>query len=415
MKKSTFTILAVVVGLAAGLVSMQPEVLGQGKEPIKIGMIADSTGGLAAYGYSHERVLRAAIKKINGEGGISGRPIELYVEDTESKPPVGALKFRKLVESNGVSFVIDSNSSGVAIACAPIAKELKTPYFPCAGATEISGENGNRYVFQPCTNVRQEAKGVAKFAAEKIGKKWVTVVVNYAWGWSNEKEFIQFIKEAGGEVLTSIRVPLGTGDWLPYLAGKIPKEAEAVYFANFGSDFLSFIRDLHAVRPDIKKLGAVYAISAQDTQKLGEAAEGLYCIAPYPTRYEGLKTDFNKAYRDMINVDPEGVEVGTGKRFVLAYNWAVWESMFLLKAGIEKSGWKGNKDTPRLIETLEGMTFKQGIEFPQGEGYVRKEDHLSQVGLYVEQIRKGVIEVVARIPPEAVVYTPEKNHSKEAF
>ena len=415
MKKSTFTILAVVVGLAAGLVSMQPEVLGQGKEPIKIGMIADSTGGLAAYGYSHERVLRAAIKKINGEGGISGRPIELYVEDTESKPPVGALKFRKLVESNGVSFVIDSNSSGVAIACAPIAKELKTPYFPCAGATEISGENGNRYVFQPCTNVRQEAKGVAKFAAEKIGKKWVTVVVNYAWGWSNEKEFIQFIKEAGGEVLTSIRVPLGTGDWLPYLAGKIPKEAEAVYFANFGSDFLSFIRDLHAVRPDIKKLGAVYAISAQDTQKLGEAAEGLYCIAPYPTRYEGLKTDFNKAYRDMINVDPEGVEVGTGKRFVLAYNWAVWESMFLLKAGIEKSGWKGNKDMPRLIETLEGMTFKQGIEFPQGEGYVRKEDHLSQVGLYVEQIRKGVIEVVARIPPEAVVYTPEKNHSKEAF
>ncbi|MGE5839296.1 MAG: hypothetical protein ACM34H_05130, partial [Deltaproteobacteria bacterium] len=132
----------------------------------------------------------------------------------------------------------------------------------------------------------------------------------------------------------------------------IPKEAEAVYFANFGSDFLSFIRDLHAVRPDIKKLGAVYAISAQDTQKLGEAAGGLYCIAPYPTRYEGLKTDFNKAYREMINVDPEGIEAGTGKRFVLAYNWAVWESMFLLKAGIEKSGWKSSKDTPKLIETL---------------------------------------------------------------
>ena len=415
MKKSVFIILAVVVGLVAGLLTMQPVALSQSKEPIKIGMIADSTGGLAAYGYSHERVLRAAIKKINGDGGIGGRPIELYVEDTESKPPVGALKFRKLVESNGVSFVIDSNSSGVAIACAPIAKELKTPYFPCAGATEISGENGNRYVFQPCTNVRQEAKGVAKFAVEKIGKKWVTVVVNYAWGWSNEKEFTDFIKQAGGEVLTSIRVPLGTGDWLPYLAGKIPKEAEAIYFANFGSDFLSFIRDLHAVRPDIKKLGAVYAISAQDTEKLGEAAEGLYCIAPYPTRYEGLKTDFNKAYRDMINVDPEGIEMGTGKRFVLAYNWADWESMFLLKAGIEKSAWKSNKDTPKLIETLEGMAFKQGVEFPQGEGYVRKEDHLSQVGLYIEQIRKGVIEVVARIPPEAVVYTPEKDHSKEAF
>jgi hypothetical protein len=61
------------------------------------------------------------------------------------------------------------------------------------------------------------------------------------------------------------------------------------------------------------------------------------------------------------------------------------------------------------------MPFKQGLEFPQGEGYVRKEDHLSQVGLYIEQIRKGTIDVVARIQPEAVVYTPEKDHSKEAF
>ena len=68
MKRSVFIVVAVVVGLAAGLLSMQPQAVGQSKEPIKIGMIADSTGGLAAYGYSHEKVLRAAIKKINSEG-----------------------------------------------------------------------------------------------------------------------------------------------------------------------------------------------------------------------------------------------------------------------------------------------------------------------------------------------------------
>jgi len=88
-------------------------------------------------------------KKINGEGGISGRPIELYVEDTESKPPVGALKFRKLVESNGVSFVIDSNSSGVAIACAPIAKELKTPYFPARAPRKSPVKTGTAMCSSP--------------------------------------------------------------------------------------------------------------------------------------------------------------------------------------------------------------------------------------------------------------------------
>jgi branched-chain amino acid transport system substrate-binding protein len=385
------------------------------KEPIKIGILVEKTGGLAAYGYSHEKVMVAAVKKVNQEGGIAGRPVDLYVEDSESKPPVGTLKFRKLVETNGVDFVFNSNSSGVAIACNPIAKELKTPYFPCSAAAEIAGDKGNRYVFQACTNVNQECKGAAEFAVKTLGKKWITVVVNYAWGWSNEIEFSKVIKEKGGSVLKSIRVPLGTGDWLPYLKGQIPAEAEAVYFANFGSDFLSFSRDLHAVRPDIKRLGAVYAISAQDPKKLGIEGEGMYCVTSYPTRLEGLNTKPNKAFRDLIGVDPDGKETGTGKYYVLAYDWAVWQPFFALKAAIEKSGWKGRADTPKVIQTLEGMAFKESVEFPQGDMYIRAEDHLSITNLYIEQIQKGELKVVARISAKDAAYTPMVDFRKEGF
>ncbi|OPY65953.1 MAG: hypothetical protein A4E57_03009 [Syntrophorhabdaceae bacterium PtaU1.Bin034] len=385
------------------------------KGPIKIGVVADKTGGLAAYGYSHEKVIKAAAARMNKAGGIAGRQVEVFVEDTESKPSVGALKFRKLIETSGVDFILDSNSSGVGVACAPIAKELKTAYFPSASATEISGDKGNRYVFQSCTSVRAEAKGGAKFAVKNIAKKWVTVVVNYAWGWSNEQDFKKYITENGGTVLASIRVPLGTSDWLPYLKGKIPKDAEGVFFANFGSDFLSFIRDLHAVRPDIKKLGAVYALSAQDIKKLGPAAEGLYCLTPYPTRLEGLNTKSNKTFRDAIGVDPDGKEIGTGTRLVLAYNWAMWEAMHVLKAGIEKSGWQGKADTPKLIKALEGMQFKESVEFPQGDMRIRAEDHMTVAGLYVEQVVKGELKVVGRIPAEDTVYPPQVDLSKEAF
>ena len=395
--------LVVVLALNSG----EKNAVGQAKkQPINVGLLADKTGGHAAYGYSHEKVMIAAVAKVNKEGGIMGRPVQLYVEDTESKPSVGALKFRKLVETYGADFVFDSNNSGVVIACAPIAKELKTPYFACSAASEIAGEKGNRYVFQSCTNVTQESKGGAEFAIKNIGKKWVTVVVNYAWGWSNEIEFTRYITERGGTVLKSIRVPLGTGDWLPYLKGNIPPETEAVYFANFGSDFLSFVRDLYAVRPDVKKLGAVYAISAQDPKKLGAEGEGLYCITSYPTRLEGLNTKFNRAYRDLVRVDPDGKEIGTGKYFVLAYDWAVWQPFFALKAGIEKSGWKGREDTPKLIKTLEGICFKESVEFPQGDMCIRAQDHLAITGLYIEQIRKGELKVVARIPGKDATYTP---------
>lgn len=385
------------------------------KEPIKIGILADLTGGHAAYGYSHQKVMKAAVEKANKEGGAAGRAFELFVEDTESKPSVGALKFRKLVETYGADFVFDSNNSGVAIACAPIAKELKTPYFPCSAATEIAGEKGNRYIFQSCTNVNQECKGAAEFAIKNIGKKWVTVVVNYAWGWSNETEFTKYLTEKGGTVLKSIRVPLGTGDWLPYLKGSIPADAEAVFFANFGSDFLSFVRDLHAVRPGIKKLGAVYAISAQDPKKLGAEGEGLYCLTSYPTRLEGLSNPHNRTYRDLIGVDSEGKEKSTGKYFVLAYDWAVWEPFFALKAAIEKSGWKNKADTPNVIKALEGMSFKESAEFPQGDMYFRPEDHLVMTGLYIEQIQNGMLQVAARISAKDAVYPPLADFRKEPF
>lgn len=414
--KKYLVISAIIAALILGINWSERKAAGQAKkEPLKIGLLAERTGGLAAYGYSHEKVMRAAVARVNKEGGIMGRPVELFVEDTESKPSVGALKFRKLVETNGAEFLFDSNSSGIVIACNPIAKELKTPYFPCSSAAEISGEKGNRYVFQSCTNVTQECKGGAEFAIKNLGKKWVTVVVNYAWGWSNETEFTKYITEKGGTVVKSIRVPLGTGDWLPYLKGNIPAEAEAVYFANFGSDFLSFSRDLHAVRPDIKRLGAVYAISAQDPKKLGAEGEGLYCLTSYPTRLEGLNTKFNKTYRELIGVDPDGKEIGTGQYFVLGYDWAVWEPFFALKAGIEKSGWKGKEDIPKVIKNLEGMSFKESVEFPQGDMYIRAQDHLTITGLYIEQIQKGELKVVARIPAKDATYPPTVDYTKESF
>jgi branched-chain amino acid transport system substrate-binding protein len=384
-------------------------------EPIKMGLLANKTGGLAAYGYSHEKVAKAAVAKINAEGGISGRQIELYVEDDESKPSVGALKFRKLVENNGVDFVLDSNSSGVCVACCPIAKELRTIYFPCGGATEISGKQGNRYVFQACTNIREETIGAAKFAVDNLGKKWVTVVLDYAWGHSNENDFTKFIAQNGGTVLESIRVPLGTSNWLPYLMGKIPAEAEAVFFATFGSNTLCFIRDLYAVRPDIKKLGANYVIAGLDPAELGPPAEGLYAITPYPVRLESLNTAYNKTYRELIGVDSEGREIGTGTYFALAYDWAVWESIFALKAGIERCGWKSKKDNPDLIKTLEGMHFKEGLEFPQGNMYYRAEDHLAITGIYVEQIVNGEIKVAKKIPFENVMYEPIVDRTQQPF
>jgi len=120
------------------------------------------------------------------------------------------------------------------------------------------------------------------------------------------------------------------------------------------------------VRPDIKKLGAVYALSAQDVKKLGASVEGMYCITSYPTYLSALNTKANKSYRDIIGVDEEGKEISTGTRFVLSYNWAMWETMFAIKSGVEKSGWQSKADHPKFIRALEGIAVQGKRRIPPG-------------------------------------------------
>ncbi len=383
--------------------------------PVKIGLLADRTGALAAYGYAHEKVATAVVKKINDEGGIAKQEVRLIVADTESDASVATLKMRRLIESDGVDFVVGSNTSAVVLAVGPIAKELKTVYFPTAGGALLTVPGkGNRYIFDFNTDVKQETLAISKFATKDLKiMSWATVVVDYAWGWDQEQNFKSSVEAVGGKVLSSVRVPIGTGNWLRYLQGKIPKEAKGVYFANFGTDFLAFIRDLHDLRPDIVKIGGNYVLSGQDIEKLGPAAEGLYVITGYPQEAKEMKTPYDQAYRKAIGMDDKGLEIATGKHLVPSYQWSTWEAIYAIKEVIEETGWKGKMDTLGFIRKLEGKRFKLGYAHPEGDKYFRPEDHLSIKGIWIEQVKGGKLAIFKRIPAEDTISPPMVNYPKD--
>src|SRR5262245_31756094 len=74
---------------------------GQAK-PYKIGSLQPLSGAAAAGGKTALVGLQIAVDRINGSGGINGRPIELIVADDESKPDVGRRKTEKLVVEDNV-------------------------------------------------------------------------------------------------------------------------------------------------------------------------------------------------------------------------------------------------------------------------------------------------------------------------
>jgi branched-chain amino acid transport system substrate-binding protein len=68
-------------------------------EPIKIGAFFDLSGPASFIGTPTKLVATMVVEKINKEGGINGRPLELVIGDTEGDPTRALMVAKRLVEN----------------------------------------------------------------------------------------------------------------------------------------------------------------------------------------------------------------------------------------------------------------------------------------------------------------------------
>ena len=390
----------------------------QNKIPIIIGHQADLSGGISSWGYWLDKAAKAAVDEVNAAGGIDGRPVKLVVEDTETKPETGTRKLRKLIQEHRADFVLGSVHSGVMMASLPIAEESQTLYFPVAMAAEATAEKGNRFVFRINSHVREQVQASADWVvndpAGPKAKKWSIFVSDYAWGWSHEEWFTKGVSQAGGQVLASVRIPQNTKDFVPYLA-KVPKETEAVYFIFFGADSLGFIQQLHESGYKGNKFTAVCTLEAIDIAKLGAAAEGAWVLEYLPRQVDQknlpaqlaqtFEHQYHRDFRKAIRADESGHEIGSPDRVIAcSHCWATYELVHLIKEAVEKSGWKTKADNAKLIKQLEGMTMKLSSTYPQGDKFIRPEDHQGFHQHWMSRVENGILSVKFHIPTEGVTY-----------
>jgi len=403
---------ALAAGAALTLVPMRR---GFGEGPITLGLQADLTGVLPDYGYWHRKVVQAAVEKINDEGGIDGREVRLLVEDTATQADIGRDKFVKLVEQ-GAAFVIGSQHSGVSLASLPLAEELKTIYFPMGEATEITGEEGNRYVFRLNHSVRSHAQVAHHWAVEHLGKRWTIVVADYSFGRSHAREWPPLLQQAGGTVLQTIFIPMETTDFLPYLS-QVSPQTEVLFHVFPGANalrFLSTASDL-GLPQRMNLFGVIGTIDGIKIQ--GEAAlEGSWYISNHPRRLDQVLEDrrgFDAAFREWVGVDPQGAEVCTGRATTGSHYWYGWEIVHLLKRALEETGWRTPADHPELIRHLEGLTLEKGFGFPQGDKFIRAEDHQAFHDHYIERLVEGKLIAVEHFPKEQAVYPPQADYTQQ--
>jgi len=373
--------------------------------PIVIGHQCELTGGFSSWGYWHDKCAKAAVKIINDGGGIAGRKLELAIADTESNPAAGARKLRSLIQRQKASFVVGSVHSGIMLASLPIATELKTPYFSAGEATEATGSKGSRYSFRTGTDTYALAAAGAPWAFENLGKNWTMIFPDYAWGHSHHQEHRKLIEAMGGKVNDPIAVPLGTKDVVPYLA-KIPKETEVLFSVFFGALSVAFYTQAKSMRLDekMKMYSVSGTIEAIDPRDLGGATEGVYFLENFPRPLEFKNDEYHKKFIELMDVDPVYARENGSKRVMAkSHAWQSYENFFALKTAIEASGWQRNKDTPGVIEALEGMEMKNSLMHPQGSKLLRAEDHSGMIDCYLSRVEKSRFVLKKRIPREELM------------
>jgi branched-chain amino acid transport system substrate-binding protein len=377
---------------------------GQAK-PYKVGSLQPLSGAAAAGGKTALVGVQMAVDRINGSGGINGRPVELIVADDESKPDVGRRKTEKLVVEDKVDMHLGGFLSNICLACMPVFEEAKVVNMisVCLDTT-ITTSKCSRYSFRPFDYAPAQAVAFAPYLVEKMGKKWHIAYADYSWGQSTRDAYADQIKKAGGTVAGTTGIPLGTADMTPFLS-KITGDFDGFFGIFFGKDGVTIGNQAFDLGMTKKYKWAGDGAIAESTNlpALGNKIEGFVGINRYIPVLEGpLNTPAHKKFYDealkrLKAIDPSGP---LPDRYVQSN----YEAMNALKIGMEKSKFNGREDTMKLIEALEGLEMKEGDDFPQGDKLLRKEDHQAFLREFIFDIKDGKHRIVETVAKEKTIF-----------
>ena len=106
-------------------------------EPIKIGAFYSLSGPAAAIGTPTKLVTEMVVEKINKEGGINGRPIELVLGDTESEPTKAVMVAKKFINVDKVAAIIGPDRTDLGMAVKKMIEEAGIPTFMTVGGDPV--------------------------------------------------------------------------------------------------------------------------------------------------------------------------------------------------------------------------------------------------------------------------------------
>jgi branched-chain amino acid transport system substrate-binding protein len=291
------------------LQNQEAAALNESSNVIRIGEVGSMTGSEATFGVSTHQGIELAVRKVNAEGGVRGKKLEVILVDDQSKPDEAATAVTKLISQNGVSAILGEVASSRSIAMAAIAQDNKIPMVTPSSTNPKVTEMGS-YIFRVCFIDPFQGEVMAKFALNDLKLKRVAILrdvkSDYSTGLANF--FKAALVKGGGEIAVDESYNSGDIDFKSQLTAIRAKAPQAILVPGYYTEVGLIARQARELGLKIPLLGGDGWDSPKLTEIGGKAMDNTYFSNHYSNenqspQIQGFIADFKKAF----GVMPDGL------------------------------------------------------------------------------------------------------------
>jgi branched-chain amino acid transport system substrate-binding protein len=337
----------------------------------KIGLVLPMSGPFASTGKQMELAVRLYMAQ-HGDT-VAGRKVVLIVKDDTGSPDVTKRIAQELVINDKVQVLAGFGLTPLAMATAPVATQAKTPLVVMAAATSIITE-ASPFIVRTSFTVPQVVTTLADWATKNNIKKVVSLVTDYAPGIDSEKYFNQRFINNGGVVIETLRVPLRSPDFAPFLQKVRDAKPDALFTfvpAGVGSALMKQFAERGLDKAGIRLIAEGSVTDDDILNNMGDVAVGVVTAHHYSASHKSaLNKKFVEAFGKANNgLRPNFMAVGA------------YDGMRVIYEAAKTTKGAGGE---ALLNAMKGQAF----ESPRGPIYIDNQTRDVVHNMYVRRVER---------------------------
>jgi ABC-type branched-subunit amino acid transport system substrate-binding protein len=353
-----------------------------GSKPIKVGVITDQTGPLSVMGIANANVAKMVIADINASGGLLGRQVELYLEDSETTDSVGAAKATKLVQQDKVDVIFGGIYSSMrqAIKGPAVVDGKKLYVYP----EQYEGQECDPLIFCTGPVPAQQVEPLIPWLMRETGaKKFYLPSADYVWPHVLNDKVREVVAANGGEIVGEDYYPLDHTDYAQTIERITSSGAEVVFNTIVPPGLGFFLEGLH--ESGFTKRGGHLVCTYFDENVLDmvptEWVEGLYSCLDF---YQDVTDPFSQ----QLVAQYDRLFPGSAKFTAGTASTGMYRGLKLWQAAVTEAGSLSQDD---VIAALDHARIADG---PGGPAEMVPGQHHVRMNMYIAQATGGQFRVV---------------------